>query len=88
MATVFSAKFNSHVNELSVALSVPECSSDCNSCDNNGAGKCDSGECKAGYGLNSQSECASKSENVLSLEVYFEVMIQLRSFGVCIYLGT
>ena len=46
----------SHVTEL-----ISACSSDCVSCQTNGAGKCDSGHCNDGFGLDADNTCKGKA---------------------------
>jgi len=49
------------MKEFTVTLSVAACTSNCKSCDKNGAGSCDKGMCHVGYVFDSaDSKCKGK----------------------------
>ena len=61
------------VNECPVTLSVSACGGHCKSCKENGAGKCDEGNCDDKHVLASDKTCKGKSD---TLYVYRKYLLQ------------
>ena len=56
-----------YMKEFTVTLSIAACSSDCKSCDKNGAGSCDQGMCDDRFVFDStDSKCKGKWDTLSS----------------------